>query len=104
MPPNITLCRDFVAYIKSFSEVVLADEQVASLVSELSRKTLSKSHILRVDHVKLLRQRSSSDAHWRCPKCGSRMVVRRAGKGRKVGSQFWGCSGFPGCNYSRNIT
>jgi predicted RNA-binding Zn-ribbon protein involved in translation (DUF1610 family) len=103
MPPNISLCRDFVGYIKSFSEVVLADEQVASLVSELSRKTLSKSHILRVQHVKLLRQRSSPDAHWRCPKCGNRMVIRTAGKGRKVGSQFWGCSGYPGCNYTRNI-
>lgn len=32
-----------------------------------------------------------------CPLCGSNMVRRVAKKGAKAGSQFWGCSKFPGC-------
>lgn len=32
-----------------------------------------------------------------CPKCGSAMVLRTAGRGRNAGRQFWGCSKFPRC-------
>jgi len=32
-----------------------------------------------------------------CPKCGSRMVLRTAAKGREPGKEFWGCSTFPRC-------
>jgi four helix bundle suffix protein len=32
-----------------------------------------------------------------CPSCGKPLVLRIARKGPKAGSQFWGCSGYPGC-------
>jgi four helix bundle suffix protein len=32
-----------------------------------------------------------------CPACDKPMVLRTARKGPKAGSQFWGCSGYPGC-------
>lgn len=32
-----------------------------------------------------------------CPKCGSKMVLRKALKGANAGNQFWGCSSFPKC-------
>ncbi len=32
-----------------------------------------------------------------CPQCGIKMVRREAGKGRAVGSEFWGCSNYPRC-------
>lgn len=32
-----------------------------------------------------------------CAICGKAMVLRTARKGPKVGSQFWGCSGYPEC-------
>jgi len=32
-----------------------------------------------------------------CPACGKPLVLRTARKGSKAGSQFWGCSGYPGC-------
>jgi DNA topoisomerase-1 len=31
----------------------------------------------------------------KCPKCGSKVVVRRSKKGRK----FFGCKSYPECNY-----
>ena len=30
-----------------------------------------------------------------CPKCGSKMVVRRAKHGSNAGKSFWGCSQWP---------
>jgi predicted RNA-binding Zn-ribbon protein involved in translation (DUF1610 family) len=32
-----------------------------------------------------------------CPACGQLMILRTARKGPNTGSQFWGCSGYPGC-------
>jgi restriction system protein len=32
-----------------------------------------------------------------CPKCGQAMVLRTAKSGKRAGSQFWGCSAYPGC-------
>ena len=37
-----------------------------------------------------------------CPKCGARMVLRTAKRGRNRGNQFWGCSRFPTCRGTRN--
>ena len=48
--------------------------------------------------VRALRQEAE-----KCPKCGRvlRKVVAR--KGRNAGNEFWGCSGYPDCDYTRNI-
>jgi restriction system protein len=32
-----------------------------------------------------------------CKACGKPMVLRTARQGKNVGSQFWGCSGYPAC-------
>lgn len=39
-----------------------------------------------------------------CPKCGSKMVKRTAKKGVNSGSHFWGCSTYPNCRGTRNLT
>ena len=38
-----------------------------------------------------------------CPKCGSKMKLRTAKKGKYTGQKFWGCSKFPNCNGILNI-
>lgn len=38
-----------------------------------------------------------------CPKCGSKMVLRTARKGKYTGKNFWGCSKYPNCNGILNI-
>ncbi|CAA0096770.1 Uncharacterised protein [Halioglobus japonicus] len=38
-----------------------------------------------------------------CPKCGNSMVLRRARKGKNAGSEFYGCSTFPKCRYTREL-
>ena len=36
-----------------------------------------------------------------CPLCNAQMVLRTARKGQHAGSQFWGCSKYPGCKGTR---
>jgi restriction system protein len=38
-----------------------------------------------------------------CPVCKSAMIKRTAKKGPNSGSQFWGCSRFPGCRGARKV-
>ncbi|MHA3775442.1 restriction endonuclease [Verrucomicrobiota bacterium sgz303538] len=33
----------------------------------------------------------------KCPRCNESMVLRTAKRGANVGSQYWGCSGYPKC-------
>lgn len=38
-----------------------------------------------------------------CPRCGSRLVIRTARRGRNIGNKFWGCSSYPKCRYIDDI-
>lgn len=38
-----------------------------------------------------------------CPKCGSKMVLRSARRGKYAGKNFWGCSKFPNCDGILNV-
>lgn len=38
-----------------------------------------------------------------CPKCGGKLVLRTAKKGSNAGSQFYGCSNYPNCKYTKNL-
>jgi hypothetical protein len=39
-----------------------------------------------------------------CPKCEREMILRTAGKGLNAGNQFWGCSGYPKCRFTMQVT
>lgn len=39
-----------------------------------------------------------------CPRCGKPMALRTARKGARVGKQFWGCSGYPECKATLDLT
>ena len=38
-----------------------------------------------------------------CPHCAKPMVRRMARKGANIGSQFWGCTDYPGCTGTRAV-
>jgi restriction system protein len=38
-----------------------------------------------------------------CPQCGSQLTIRTARRGNNAGKQFWGCSNYPRCKYTRTI-
>lgn len=39
-----------------------------------------------------------------CPRCGGKLVVRKAKKGMYIGNSFYGCENYPKCRYIQNIT
>jgi hypothetical protein len=38
-----------------------------------------------------------------CPRCGEKLVLRTARKGPNAGNDFYGCSNFPNCRYTKHI-
>jgi hypothetical protein len=46
---------------------------------------------------------NASTAAPRCPSCNGLMVKRTARRGASVGSDFWGCFGYPRCRGTRRI-
>lgn len=43
----------------------------------------------------------STDGSRVCPKCGGNLVLRVSKKGAYAGNQFYGCSNFPKCRYTK---
>jgi hypothetical protein len=39
-----------------------------------------------------------------CPSCGARMVMRTARRGARAGRRFWGCSKYPVCKGTQELT
>lgn len=38
-----------------------------------------------------------------CPRCGKALVRRTARRGTNAGNEFWGCSGYPDCRFTKPI-
>ncbi|MDE2058241.1 MAG: restriction endonuclease [candidate division NC10 bacterium] len=44
--------------------------------------------------------RSLATTGRRCLRCNGQLVLRTARRGDNIGSKFWGCTGYPNCNYT----
>lgn len=99
MPANV-MDRGYTGYIKSKTEVLFSEAEVAEIVAAIKTGMLPKSWKTRREHVQKLEQRFSSTTV--CPKCGCELVLRTARSGNNAGGQFYGCSGFPKCRYVRD--
>jgi restriction system protein len=96
LPENVTHLQELCTYILSFRDLLLDTSRVRVITMMLS------------DHKegRKFRQPSTPDVvpyEPLCPKCGERMVLRKAQKGKNAGSKFWGCPRFPGCSGVRKI-
>ncbi len=50
------------------------------------------------------RDRQEADAGPACPECGQPMRLRKAKAGKHAGQAFWGCSAYPECKGTREVT
>ena len=48
-------------------------------------------------------KQSENEINKTCPKCSSEMLKKIAKKGKNTGNEFWACSAFPKCRYSKEI-
>jgi ssDNA-binding Zn-finger/Zn-ribbon topoisomerase 1 len=51
-------------------------------------------------HARSVRARYSSTSQ--CPRCGGSLRILTQLRGPQPGSQFFGCSNYPSCKYTRN--
>jgi hypothetical protein len=98
MPPNV-LDRGYSDHIKSKTEVIFTDEEVDQICEAINSGRLPKGWSTRRQHLNSLKERFSSDTT--CPKCGAELVLRTARKGANADNQFYGCSRFPSCRFTR---
>jgi predicted adenine nucleotide alpha hydrolase (AANH) superfamily ATPase len=101
MPENVRFARGGIDYIKSKSNVILSNDDVARIVAQIESGRLERGFQTNRQHVKhvkeIVKQKSEIKS---CSKCNAEMVLRTATKGKNAGHEFWGCSAFPKC---RNV-
>ena len=104
MPDNVR-STGYTSFIKKHTAVLLTDDEVTQFVSAIQTgkmpKGIVKSFETRAAHLASLKDRHDSTST--CPKCANALVLRTVKSGPKVGSQFYGCSAFPKCRYTRAI-
>jgi restriction system protein len=99
MPINVVELRDFLPYLSSYTQQILSGESIDKY-SQILRNPAHNAPTNQRDHVRNVKQNKNNPI---CPRCGKPMVLRTARKGRKAGSKFWGCSGFPSCKATKNV-
>ncbi len=102
MPDNV-MTQGYSTYIKKRTAELFSDEEVKTYVEAIKTgmmpKGLLKSLETRRAHLDSLEKRHSSSTT--CPKCGSPLSLRTVKAGEKAGSQFYGCSAFPKCRFTK---
>ena len=130
MPQNV-MNRGLIRYVKGITTPVLAESEVAHVVDTIQQGRLAANWQTHRQHVTQLKTRhadpSANHVSTRepvrqsvanppsqsvsppdnpppiCPRCGSTMVLRTAGRGDNKGKPFWGCREFPTCRGTRAL-
>lgn len=102
MPYNVMELRELAPFIKTHQDRVIAIEKVEAFTRKLSQHIDEMQRISPDEsfHIKNIERNKKQPV---CPKCGKGMVLRTAKRGISVGSQFWGCPGYPACKATRNV-
>ena len=100
MPPNV-MTHGYVPYIKSKLDVLFTGAEMDDIILAIKTGMLPKTWATRREHVAGLKDRFASTTV--CAKCGAPMVLRTVKSGAKAGSQFYGCSKYPGCRYVKTL-
>jgi len=98
-PYNVLTLRELLPYLRSHDTVVMSDEDIEVFAQKLSNPVYSDATVQK-EHLNNVYNNLQNPV---CPKCGKQMVLRTAQKGKSIGSQFWGCSGFPSCKYTKRM-
>ena len=76
-------------------------EHKATQIGKARRAALKAQQSTAAAPVRYLGPDADDAPH--CPACNAAMVKRTARRGVNKGSEFWGCSGYPGCRGTRAI-
>lgn len=100
LPPNV-MNHGYISYIKSKTVVCFSPTEVQTIISAIKTGMMPKTWATRREHVDGLKERFDSTIT--CPKCKNELVLRTVKSGDKAGSQFYGCSQYPKCRYTKQV-
>lgn len=105
MPENVTSGFGYIRYIKSKKNFVLTDAEVSKVLRQIESGRLTRSVGTNREHKRHVKSIVTEKKAGRsCPKCGGHMVIRDATRGPNTGNKFWGCTNYPRCRGTVNIT
>jgi len=107
MPDNVVYPRGLFRFIKAHQSMVFTQREMWRIVEDIEDGRLSKSFKTHQEHVRNIKVRTnqkqqSTSNNFICPKCSNRLVLRVAKRGKNIGSEFYGCSNYPKCMFSKN--
>lgn len=88
---------------------LLINRNITMLQKMISRQLDDFKHTggfaegLTKERVATQAQQAEQEGAPQCPICGKPMIKRAIKRGTKAGKEFWGCSGFPECQGTRNV-
>jgi four helix bundle suffix protein len=95
---NYLLDRQIEALEKaSIAEGGYSEQPATARIAERSRKKSLPDRSDRTDSAGRPDRADRPKPPPDCPKCGKPMALRTAQKGKNLGRQFWGCTGYPEC-------
>lgn len=104
MPSNV-LDKNWVDYLLSKKNLLLSYELVQYSIKCINSQKIEASFKANQEHINQIRDKQKIiSSNYSCPKCGSVLIKRVSKKGDNMGREFYGCSKFPQCRYTRTIT
>lgn len=100
LPPNV-MNHGYIPYIKSKTDVLFTPSEVQGIVAAIKTGMKPKTWATRKEHIAGLKERFDSTTV--CPKCSSELKLRTVKSGEKADSQFYGCSSYPKCRYTKPV-
>ena len=77
---------------------VLSNNEIEHLYKQLLPLTI-QNEALKLKHIQDVKKKVNNVSV--CPMCGGKLVLRTAKQGRHIGKQFYGCSNYPRCTYTK---
>ena len=79
------------------SPIVLSEEEIKAIANKLTPLT-NAEEATKCAHVEQIQKKALV-----CPKCGAELVLRTAKRGDHAGNQFYGCSNYPKCRFTKAV-
>lgn len=97
---HLVSLKHYISSMRDLSEDILSQDRVDYLYNTLLPYTKSDEE-KKQSHISYVNELQNNPT--RCPRCGGNLVIRTAKKGSNAGRQFYGCSNYPKCKYTRNV-
>lgn len=59
--------------------------------------------ITHIENIEKKKSENNTNQNRNCPRCGGKLLMRTALKGKRQGKTFLGCSNYPKCRYIQNL-